>query len=65
LLNKPALVLADEPTGNLDPDTGNQIVSLLHEIAQNGTAVIMATHNLQLIDQFPGKVLHCDNKQIF
>ena len=65
LLNKPALVLADEPTGNLDPDTGNQIVSLLHEIAESGTAVIMATHNLQLIDQFPGKVLHCDNKQIF
>ena len=65
LLNKPKLVLADEPTGNLDPDTGNQIVSLLHEIAESGTAVIMATHNLHLINQFPGKVLHCDNKQIF
>ena len=47
LLNNPALVLADEPTGNLDPDTGHQIVSLLHEIAENGTAVIMATHNKQ------------------
>ena len=45
LLNKPTLVLADEPTGNLDPDTGNQIVSLLHEIAENGTTVTMATHN--------------------
>lgn len=65
LLNKPALVLADEPTGNLDPDTGNQIVSLLHEIAENGTAVIMATHNMHLIDLYPGKVLQCDNKQIF
>ena len=65
LLNKPKLVLADEPTGNLDPDTGNQIVSLLHEIAESGTAVIMATHNLHLINQVPGKVLHCDNKQIF
>ena len=64
LLNKPALVLADEPTGNLDPDTGNQIVSLLHEIAENGTAVIMATHNLNLIDQFPGKVIRCEDKKV-
>lgn len=64
LLNEPALVLADEPTGNLDPDTGRQIVNLLHEIAENGTAVIMATHNLQLIDEYPGKVLHCEDKHI-
>ncbi|MBQ7941976.1 MAG: ATP-binding cassette domain-containing protein [Muribaculaceae bacterium] len=64
LLNKPELVLADEPTGNLDPDTGHQIVSLLHEIAQNGTAVIMATHNLQLVDEYPGKVLRCEDKHI-
>lgn len=64
LLNKPDLVLADEPTGNLDPDTGIQIVSLLHEIAENGTAVIMATHNMNLIDQYPGKVIRCENKQV-
>ena len=64
LLNKPTLVLADEPTGNLDPDTGNQIVSLLHEIAENGTTVIMATHNLNLIEQFPGKVIRCEDKQV-
>lgn len=64
LLNKPTLVLADEPTGNLDPDTGNQIVSLLHEIAENGTTVIMATHNLNLIKQFPGKVIRCEDKQV-
>ena len=64
LLNKPALVLADEPTGNLDPDTGLQIVNLLHEIAENGTAVIMATHNLQLVDEYPGKVLRCEDKHI-
>ena len=56
LLNNPALVLADEPTGNLAPDTGHQIVSLLHEIAENGTAVIMATHNMQLVDEYPGKI---------
>ena len=64
LLNTPTLVLADEPTGNLDPDTGNQIVSLLHEIAENGTTVIMATHNLNLIEQFPGKVIRCEDKQV-
>lgn len=64
LLNNPALVLADEPTGNLDPDTGHQIVNLLHEIAENGTAVIMATHNLQLVDEYPGKVLRCEDKHI-
>lgn len=64
LLNKPDLVLADEPTGNLDPDTGIQIVSLLHEIAENGTAVIMATHNLNLINQYPGKVIRCEDKQV-
>ena len=64
LLNKPTLVLADEPTGNLDPDTVNQIVSLLHEIAENGTTVIMATHNLNLIEQFPGKVIRCEDKQV-
>lgn len=64
LLNEPSLVLADEPTGNLDPDTGHQIVSLLREIAENGTAVIMATHNLQLVDEFPGKVLKCEDKRI-
>ena len=64
LLNKPVLVLADEPTGNLDPDTGHQIVTLLHEIAENGTAVIMATHNLQLVDEFPGRVIRCEDKRI-
>lgn len=46
LLNKPKLILADEPTGNLDPGTGEQIVRYLHEISKDGTAVIMATHNL-------------------
>lgn len=64
LLNNPALILADEPTGNLDPDTGHQIVSLLHEIAENGTTVIMATHNLALVDEYPGKVLRCEDKHL-
>lgn len=64
LLNNPALILADEPTGNLDPDTGHQIVSLLHEITENGTTVIMATHNLALVDEYPGKVLRCEDKHL-
>lgn len=64
LLNKPRLILADEPTGNLDPATSEQIVNHLHEIAKNGTAVVMATHNLALVEQFPGRVLRCEDKQL-
>lgn len=64
ILNRPALILADEPTGNLDPTAGEQIVQHLHRIAQEGTAVIMATHNHSLVDQFPARVIRCDNKQI-
>lgn len=64
LLNRPRLILADEPTGNLDPATGEQIVRYLHYIAKEGTAVIMATHNLSLLDTFPGKVLRCDDKRL-
>ncbi len=57
LLNSPKIILADEPTGNLDPQTGQQIVSLLHHICETGTAVIMTTHNLNLVEEFPGKNL--------
>ena len=64
LLNSPRLILADEPTGNLDPSTSKQIVNHLHEIAKNGTAVVMATHNLSLMEQFPGRVLRCEDKQL-
>lgn len=64
LLNKPRLILADEPTGNLDPATGEQIVSRLHEISQKGTAVIMATHNLSLVDRFPGRVARVERKRV-
>lgn len=64
LLNKPQLILADEPTGNLDPATAEQIVSYLHEIASSGTAVVMATHNLSFVQQFPGRLMRCDNKHI-
>ncbi|MDE5899722.1 MAG: ATP-binding cassette domain-containing protein [Muribaculaceae bacterium] len=64
LLNNPKLILADEPTGNLDPDTASHIVGMLHEIAQNGTAVIMATHNLAFTKQMPARVVRCENKQL-
>lgn len=64
LLNRPKLILADEPTGNLDPETGQQIVDHLREIARQGTAVLMATHNLQLVEQYPARVLRCGNKQL-
>ena len=61
LLNSPSLILADEPTGNLDPETGNQIVALLHTISQNGTAVLMSTHNYSIVQSFPAKILKCEN----
>ena len=64
LLNKPEVILADEPTGNLDPETGNQIVAHLHEIAAAGTTVIMATHNHQLLEQFAGRVIKIENKKL-
>lgn len=64
LLNKPSLVLADEPTGNLDNNTGHQIMQLLHNISKEGTAVIMATHNLQLTDDFPARIVRCENKNV-
>ncbi|MBD5203367.1 MAG: ATP-binding cassette domain-containing protein [Bacteroidales bacterium] len=64
LLNSPELILADEPTGNLDPQTGYQIVSLLHDLAKAGHAVVMATHNLSLVDDFPARVVTCADKQL-
>ena len=64
LLNNPRLILADEPTGNLDPATGDSIVRTLREIAETGTAVVMATHNLQLVEQYPARVMQCADKQL-
>lgn len=64
LLNRPQLILADEPTGNLDPQTGFQILTLLHDLVKSGHTVLMATHNLQLLDDFPGKVFRCVDKQL-
>lgn len=64
ILNSPEVILADEPTGNLDVDTGNAIAGLLHSICQTGSAVIMSTHNLSLIERFPGRVLRCESHEI-
>ena len=61
LLNHPKLILADEPTGNLDPETSGQIVQLLHDICQQGTAVIMTTHNYTLVHNYPARIVKCEN----
>ena len=61
LLNDPKLILADEPTGNLDPETSGQIVQLLHDICQKGTAVIMTTHNYTLVHNYPARLVKCEN----
>jgi cell division transport system ATP-binding protein len=64
LLNKPELILADEPTGNLDPETSEDIMRLLFAIANEGTAVLMATHDMSLVEKFPGRVLRVENGTI-
>lgn len=64
LLNKPAVILADEPTGNLDPETSNGILELLHQIVKNGTAILMATHDYRLINKYPGRIIRCENGTI-
>ncbi|MFA5574416.1 MAG: ATP-binding cassette domain-containing protein [Brumimicrobium sp.] len=64
LINNPQLILADEPTGNLDPETSEDIMRLLHAIANEGTATLMATHDKSLIEKFPGRVLKVEKNTI-
>lgn len=64
LLNRPELILADEPTGNLDPDTASQIVETLRELTSSGVAVVMATHNLSLAETMPGRMMRIENKKL-
>ena len=64
MLNNPKIIIADEPTGNLDPDTAVHIISLLRQITQSGTAVVMTTHNIPLLDEFPGIVYRCIDHQL-
>ncbi len=64
LLNRPSLILADEPTGNLDPETGDHIMNTLHDISAKGTTVIIATHNLGFVKKYPAIVLSCSGKKV-
>ena len=65
LLNKPKLVLADEPTGNLDPATSLEIMNILNSINSQGTSIIMATHDYQLISKNPKKTIRIEDERIF
>lgn len=64
LLNKPKVIIADEPTGNLDPETAENIVLLLKGITHSGTAVVMSTHNLPMLDKVPGIVYKCESNTL-
>ncbi len=65
LLNDPELILADEPTGNLDPQTSVEVMEVLREINKNGNTILMATHDYALLLKYPSKTLKCDQNQIF
>ncbi len=64
LLNDPEIILADEPTGNLDPETSQDIMGILTDISKNGRAVIMATHNYNLIEKYPARTLKCEDGKL-
>ncbi|MCC5938861.1 MAG: ATP-binding cassette domain-containing protein [Lunatimonas sp.] len=64
LLNEPAILLADEPTGNLDPEVSDGIFKLFQEINKRGTAILMATHNYELLKKYPYRILKCENGRL-
>ncbi len=64
LLNNPKVIIADEPTGNLDPETADNIVRLLQGITKQGTAVVMSTHNIPMIDRYPGIIYKCEDGRV-
>jgi cell division transport system ATP-binding protein len=64
LLNDPELILADEPTGNLDPETSEGIMNVLLEISKSGRAVLIATHDIMMFDKFPSRTIKCENGKI-
>ena len=64
LLNNPDVILADEPTGNLDPETSQGIMTLMFEISKNGRAIIMASHDYALFEKFPARTIKCENGRI-
>ena len=61
MINSPKIILADEPTGNLDPQSSQEIMNLLTEISKGGTAIVMATHDMDIVKQYPGRILKCEN----
>jgi cell division transport system ATP-binding protein len=66
LINSPEIIIADEPTGNLDPDTSDDILMLLREISkQNNTAVLFATHDYRILETFPARIIRCVNGRIY
>ncbi len=65
LLNDPDVMLADEPSGNLDPETSNEIMNLFFEISRSGRAVVMATHNYALIEKYPARIVKFDQGKVF
>ena len=65
LLNDPEFILADEPTGNLDPQTSTEVLDVLRKINDNGKTVIMATHDYALLMKFPSKTLKCEDAKLF
>ncbi|MDA1121009.1 MAG: ATP-binding cassette domain-containing protein [Bacteroidetes bacterium] len=65
LINEPQILIADEPTGNLDPDVSDGIFKLFLEINNSGTAILMATHNYGFIEKYPARVLKCSNGKLF
>ena len=64
LLNDPEIILADEPTGNLDPDTSIEIIKLLLQISESGRAVVIATHNYSILKKFPSRTIRCEDSQL-
>ena len=60
MINSPKVILADEPTGNLDPESSQEIMNLLSAISKGGTAIIMATHDMDIVKKYPGRVLKCE-----
>ena len=65
LLNEPKLIIADEPTGNLDPQTSQEIMQLFKSLHEKGMTLLMATHDYQMIVKFPGKIFKCENGKVF
>ncbi|TNJ43577.1 ATP-binding cassette domain-containing protein [Tamlana fucoidanivorans] len=65
LLNNPELILADEPTGNLDPQTSVEVMEVLQEINKNGNTILMATHDYALLLKYPSKTLKCDENKVY